>query len=136
MNKFADTWKKRHSYKKDEDTHEKKDMGIAAGGPIPASLLAEQDLEGSKTTKSQADYKRLAELRQGLSDRRNSGLDVAKLNIEIRRLEAKVNKDSGHPGFTTGYELAARIKANQKVKARPGSNFKDFWASVRATNKV
>lgn len=38
--------------------------------------------------------------------------------------------------FTSTYELAARIKANQKPTIKKGSSFKEAWSRVRPINKV
>lgn len=88
-----------------------KDMGIVAAGPIPASLLARQDLEGSTSKVSKA-----------IDDSEDDSDDRHEKRLE----------------FTPMHSLVSRIKANQKPKftAKAGETFKDIWSRVRVTNKV
>lgn len=126
-------------------------MGIVAGGPIPHSLLARQDLE--PTTKSLLEKGRVSihvtyvdELGNkqvrcfGTSSDydqflRNEGRGVKILAEDIKEKSMEDSHGEYETEINTHKSLIERIRRNQKVSVAKGSTFKDLWSKIRATNK-
>lgn len=117
-------------------------MGIVAGGPIPNSLLARQDLEPT-TLKSDSVHIHVTFLDSAgkkqtrvFTSKAGYNAWIATVGGQITILAEDIKEKSIEDlGVNTHKSLIERMKRNQKPSVRKGSTFKDLWSQIRATNR-
>lgn len=114
-------------------------MGVEAAGPVPGSLLARQDLEGSETTKRRISPSELKQLqdKQGVMNPQFNDVSYKNEYITVVMSDTSNNEVFYYFNGTKFNELdqAKRAIDEQKKLSKSQKHFKfsDFW---KATNDL